>query len=322
MHYYAFVNICIINLILFINILSKNKKMLNRFFIFGFVQFFAYLPGLITFIVQSLRVSMGFWINVEFPQVIIESLTFYFGGQIAEKNFPMWFFLVLVFAIEIITLFVVNIIKSKKENKEVFCKLVTFISFSISILVLFWILSLKLEVFVTRYMIPMFAIFALAFAFLLDYNKNKIINISIICFLCITSFLNVSILYDKNYDITNENIYKIIDENIQNGDVIVFTNVGVGSVIVTKYPENTAYFYNKDNWFVEKAYSAYSPTMKVIYNLNEIEVVEGRIWLVDNFDDSVYDCYKNENTDFEVVLDTQEHYKYADYLFKIRIIEP
>ena len=57
-----------------------------------------------------------------------------------------------------------------------------------------------------------------------------------------------------NYDYSNQEPIKYLNENVKEGDTIVYADFGGGSVVAVQFADNQVYFYNADNWGVEEAY--------------------------------------------------------------------
>ena len=75
MHYYALAAAGIMNLGLIIYIIRKKEEfsadIIKKFIIVEVAQVLLYLPWFVCFVMQALRVGSGFWITIEFPQILI-----------------------------------------------------------------------------------------------------------------------------------------------------------------------------------------------------------------------------------------------------------
>ena len=97
--------------------------------------------------------------------------------------------------------------------------------------------------------------------------------------LCIA---NSVAFYNENYNKNNLEPEQYVNEDIQNGDIFVYSDMGVGGIFAVKYQENQQYFYNQYNWTVETAYEAYSPQMTTVRDLDSVlEGYSGRMWIID-----------------------------------------
>ena len=81
-HYFALFTIGIINILLLFFIIREKKELLKRWFIYGAIQIICYLPGALIFFMQSSRVANGFWISVQYPDIITQIIEFFFLDSI------------------------------------------------------------------------------------------------------------------------------------------------------------------------------------------------------------------------------------------------
>lgn len=130
---------------------------------------------------------------------------------------------------------------------------------------------------------------------------------------------NVGMIKD-NYSSSNLEPINYMKENIQKGDTIVFTKVGVGSVAAIHLEENQVYFYNEENWGVEEAYKAFKPNYETVITKEFLEVEPNRIWVVDeawgNAVENIFD-----NTDYQKISEEEFYTEYHDYAYKITLVE-
>ena len=92
-HYYALMTAGIINIYLLIYLISKSvkEKKFNKnligFIISGLLQVFLYSPWIICLLSQVKEVSKGFWINLKFPDTIIQFFVFQFVGNLENTKY-------------------------------------------------------------------------------------------------------------------------------------------------------------------------------------------------------------------------------------------
>ena len=111
-----------------------------------------------------------------------------------------------------------------------------------------------------------------------------------------------------------------LNENVQEGDTIVYADFGGGSVVAVQFADNQVYFYNEDNWGVEEAYKAFGPNYEVAVTKDFIGNCSNRIWFVDNAYNSVTDEIF-EGTGYNKVSEKDFFTKYHDYSYKIILLE-
>lgn len=299
-HYFALFTIGIINILMLIYIIKNKKELLKNWFIFGAIQILAYIPGLVIFIKQSLRVAGGFWISVTYPNVFMEIVEFLFKDSI-NSGLPS------IFGLFVFVYMILRVHKEYLNNKEEI-KSVTIGLLVCGLVILVTLLvSFYRAVFIPRYMIPMCGLAIFALATILAKENSKLIKV-IIC----TGLVGLSIwsgyTYMKEaYDVRNQEPLDYIRAEIKEGDIIIYKEIGIGSITALEFTDNAQYFYNKDCWSVEDAYKAFAPQMSTIRTLEEIENYTGRIWIIDNKSNFTYNCIEEiDGTSIE--LDKKEFY--------------
>lgn len=284
-HYFALIAICVINLILLVAIIKARKKELI-WILTGCLQFIFYLPGMIIFLKQALRVSAGFWISIKYPDIFKDILVFNYTGNLVGKE---WKAVILIFAVSVTIFVIYRIIKyfidckKNNNNKDNYMNIAILgLVIYIFVIAIALIASCITPIFTTRYTIPIFGTLTIFIAYIVSQDKYKLIRTigaSVIAVLCIANFVA---FYNENYNENNLKPEQYVNENIQDGDIFVYSDMGVGGIFAVKYPENSQYFYNKYNWTVETAYEAYSPQMTTTRDLDGVlKDYSGRIWIID-----------------------------------------
>lgn len=299
-HYFALFTIGIINILMFVYIIRNKRELLKKWFVFGAIQIILYIPGLWIFIKQSLRVAKGFWISVTYPDIFTQIIEFFFKDTI-KSGLPS------ILGLFIFVYMILRVHKEYLNNKKEIKPATTGLIVCGLVVLVTLLVSFYRPVFIPRYMIPMSPLLIFAFATILAKEDKKIIK-AIVCIGLIGMFAWNGYTYLKtSYDPKNQEPIEYIRDQIKEGDIIIYKEIGIGSLVAIEFPENNQYFYNKDYWSVEEAYKAFSPQMKTVRDLNEIENYSGRIWVIDNKDSFTYNCiYNMEGT--EVKLDKKEFY--------------
>ena len=113
---------------------------------------------------------------------------------------------------------------------------------------------------------------------------------------------------------------KYIEENIQEGDTIAFSNLGGGFVAAIHFVDNQVYFYNPENWGVEEAYKAFGPNYETCVTKDFVQDCSNRVWVIDDINESIYEeLFKDNN--YKKVKEKEFFTKYHDYNYKITLIE-
>lgn len=294
-HYYGLMFAGIINVILFIYLLKNRKgknKDLKIFIIQAVVECLLYVPWLYYFIKQLTSVGGGYWIKLEFPDTLYNVLGIQYMGSLSNI-FGFCFAICLYIYLGFV------IYRCKKErisvknarNSLLLYVLIVFIAF---------LISLKSPILYPRYLMTITGLLIFFIADIMAKEKSKYITIEICIIIFVTSLISNINIINNNYDNTNMKQIEYLEENIKDDDIIVYSDIGNGSVFAVYFKDNKQYFYNGDHWNVEEAYKAYGPQMETVEDLDFLKDYKGRIWIIDSIDSSFYnDKFKTD--DYKVI---------------------
>lgn len=316
-HYYGVMAAGIINIALFIYFMRRKDirgKYLPKFLIAGFAQFALYLPWIFNFIKQLKNVAGGFWISFEFPGTLFNVFQFQYVGNLDARVGLIFGYTLFLFAWYLFK-------KSKKENEDVKPgKWAICIYFAVILAAL--VLSLKTPILYPRYLFTItgLLIFFLSYFFAKQKNTNSVI---ILCAILIgLSIISNVRFIDTNYYKNNTKPIEYLTENIKEDDIIVYQNpeLGTGSVAAVNFLNTKQYFYNSENWNVEKAYQAYAPNMEIITSLDSLKDYKGRIWILDSSDYRLSnEILSKYNATF--VSTNKFETKYQNYCYNVILLE-
>lgn len=317
MHYYALMCAGIMNLGLIIYVITKRKeiekKQLIKFFVVEAIQVLLYLPWLFIFIRQATRVGSGFWITVEYPQILIDVLNFQFKGNLEQLIPTIFAGILMAYVIYVI---IKNIIKKEK----IWVGIIPLVIY-LSIIIIAAIISIKSPILYARYLFPITGLLIFAISYFMAKDNNKYI-IGIVCIvILIMSAMNFISVIKENYDKTNTEPISYLKDNLKPDDIIAYTDIVNGGVVASLIDSNKQYFLNVDNWSIEEAYKAYAPQMGIAYKFEDLEnLANGRIVIVDPEDDRLYNNLK-ESGKYKEVSSKSFKTKYKNYTYHIRILE-
>ena len=317
MHYYALLAAGIINLGLIIYVIRNKdkfeKKIIRSFVIVEAAQVILYLPWFVFFVAQALRVGSGFWITLEFPQIIYDILDFQFKGSLSQ-GIPLAVSILLY----IYLLYIINKKKRKKEDIKV-----GLIPVGIYILIIIGValVSRITPILYARYLFTITGLLIFTICYFLAKENNKFI-IGLICgAVLILSMYNLVENVKTNYDESNQAPISYLKENLQPDDIMIYSDMGNGGVAATLVSENKQYFVNLGNWSIEDAYKAYAPQMGVVSTINQaLEKATGRIFIVDTGDFTLYNQIKDDSRYRTVSIEKFEA-KYHNYIYNMVILE-
>lgn len=318
-HYYGLMLAGIINLLLFIFLVKNRKERKNdliKFIVTAAIQVVLYVPWLVCFLIQLKNVSSGFWISLSFPGTLYEILTMQYKG-----NLPFQPIILTTIFYSYITYLVV---KTNKEDRKpaTWCFM---IYIAIILIALFVSLCMQSVILLYRYLLIITGIFIFALAFFIA-KETKIWRTMTICaIILIMSIYSNVISIKEAYNNENREFVTYIDSQIQDGDIIIYSNAINGAVVTTEISQkhdNISYFYDKENWNVEEAYKAFAPYMEIKDTLNEIlDNYSGRVWIIEagNTHDLLNEIAEKYN--INKIEDRQFTNKYKNYQYTIELIE-
>jgi len=279
MHYYGLMAVAIINIMILIYYI-KNRLKLKKWYVMGAIQILAYLPGLYVFFVQFMQ-SNGSWIKINFG-TIFDTISFHFVGTPQSDiivNSPSYLIpLCLGFCIYAIFGFLV--VRMNKNNKEEAKPVVLSLIVYFGVILAFLVVSIFKPIFYVRYSIVSYGLLLFAFAYLLERYNKTYVKILIIVVMLGLSVARAVPIYQDNYDVSNTTIDDYLKANLKDGDIILFDTPGAFAVSV-KYQNVPTYFYNAENWDIQKAYQAFGSKVTILSNLDTIKNYTGRIWVID-----------------------------------------
>ena len=179
---------------------------------------------------------------------------------------------------------------------------------------------MKTSILYYRYLFVITGLYIFAVSFILGKEENKIEIVAILSVIAILGVYNNIVMMKDNYDYSNQEPIKYLNENVKEGDTIVYADFGGGSVVAVQFADNQVYFYNADNWGVEEAYKAFGPNYEVKVTKDFIDNCSNRVWFVDNIYNSVADEVF-EGKGYNKVSEKEFSTKYHDYSYKIVLLE-
>jgi len=271
---------------------------------------------LIVFLKQALRVSGGFWIKVKYPDVILDILSFNFTGMIESKIIKAIIFIV---ASLLIVYIAINIIKNKKKDKNI-SVCIWAISIYFGVIILSLLLSFVTDIFTTRYTLPMIGLLVFAISYVCSLENKKWVLISFMSIIVILFGISTYNVYLENYDNSNKKLEDEINNVVQEGDIFIYREIGAGSVVAIKYPNNKQYYYNAYHWTVEEAYKAYAPQMETVEDLSVLDNIKGRIIVIDDGSTALYDELKEKENIETIKKPEKINMKYKNLNYTISIL--
>lgn len=317
-HYYGLMAAGLINLFLFISFIKNKKfKELKCIVVLGIVQVIAYVPWLMYLISQISHVSKGFWIGFEFPDTIFELIGCQMNGTLNSTGI-----LAIGFTVNVLLFIYLAVVffKTRKENNYKAVKFATLVYVAVFLAAFLLKYLVKTNILYYRYLFVITGLYIFVLSDILAKSKNKYILGLIIAITIALGTANNIIQIQDNYAKGNTDEIKYLQENIQKDDVLVYSNIGNGSIFASNFLNNKQYFYNGADWGVEEAYKAWAPQMETWITTDFLKHCSGRIWIIDSQDNGLYNELFN-NEDFKFVSTKKFEQKYQNYIYNITLVE-
>lgn len=317
-HYYGLMAAGLINVFLLIYFI-KNKKWneLKWLICFGIIQVIAYIPWLMCLLSQISHVSKGFWIGFTFPDTIFELIGCQMNGTRNSTGI-----LAIGFVVNLLLFIYLGIVWNKNKEKNDFkaAKLAILVYVSVFVAALLLRFVVKTHILYYRYLFVITGLYIFAVSDILAKSNNKYM-IAIICAVVLAlGTANNIVQIQDNYAKGNRDQIKYVKANIQKDDVLVYSNIGNGSIFASNFTENKQYFYNGADWGVEEAYKAWAPQMETDITTDFLENCTGRVWIIDSQDNGFYnELFNNEN--FKFISTKYFEQKYQNYIYNITLVE-
>lgn len=321
LHYYGLMAAGLINIILLVYlIVKKRKKGIIFILAFGLVQGVAYIPWIMKLLSQMGHVSNGFWIGFTFPKTLMELVSCQLAGQVRTGNYKE-LIIPTIFTVALYAYIIYKICKfiKEKQNLKPFLWSVGVYFLVIMAAVIITII-LKTSIVYYRYLFVITGLYIFAISFILGKEKNNICVIAVFTVIAGLGIYNNVIMISDNYSSSNREVINYMQENIQEGDSIVYKEISVGSIPAIHFKDNQNYFYNEENWGVEEAYRAFEPNYSTETTKDFIEECSNRIWVIDTTWGNTTQKI-TENTEYKVISQKEFYTAYHDYHYKITLIE-
>lgn len=314
-HYYGLMAAGLIHVIMLINFIKNHRSQsIKRIILFGIALIALYIPWIVYFIGQLQHVSEGFWIGFEFPDTIIELLSYQYIGNL---NYYVGFAISILLYIYL----GVQLHKIKKDKVDILpVKLSIGIYLAVIIAAIVITVLAKTSILFYRYLFVITGLYIFTLSFILSKSKNKKIIIAICIITTILAIVSNIIMVKINYSEKNGKSIEYLKNNIKQNDVIVYTDIGTGSIIAVNFKENKQYYYNEQDWGVQEAYKAFGPQMDTYITSDFIKELSGRIWIVDGVYDECYQKYFN-NEQYKFINQQSFSDKYHEYNYTITLVE-
>ena len=314
-HYYGLMAAGLINLFLLIYFIKNKKwKELKNQIVIGIIQVALYIPWLIYLLAQMKHVSKGFWIDSE-QNKLLQIVGFQMEGIM-----NVW----VGFITNILLIILLAVIAYKKRKDKTLDWKPVIYSIAIYLSVIFAALIitvvLKTSILYYRYLFVITGLYIFVISYILSKENNIYLILSVCSIILVLGITNSVIQITENYDESNGKQIEYLKENIEEGDVLVYSNIGNGSVFASNFLNNKQYFYNQEDWGVVEAYKVWSPQMETCITTDFLENCTGRIWIIDSEGNGFFNELFN-NEDYKHISTEVFETEYREYTYNITLVE-
>lgn len=309
-HYYGLMAAGIINICLLIYFIKKKrKKDIIKIIAFGGIQAVSYIPWLMYFVSQLKNISHGFWIGFTFPDTIIECLSYQLIGNL---NY------IVGFIISILLYGFLTIRFCRYKGDKTPAKLALLIYLLVIIAAIVMTIILHSSILYYRYLFIITGLYIFTISFILSKEKNLKMTVVICIIILVMSVVSNIKMIRANYDDSNMKQYEYLEENLEQGDVIIYDNMG-NATIGVYFSEYKQYFYNPENWGVEEAYKAFGENFEIVINEEFVNRLPNRIWIIDDSSKKLYHSVF-ENTEYTIISEKMFYTEYHKYQYNIILL--
>lgn len=314
-HYYGLMVAGLINVVMLFNFIkNRRSQSVKRILIFGIIQAILYIPWLMYFVSQLKHITKGFWIGFEFPNTLMELLSYQYIGNL---NYYLGFAVSIILYIYL----GVKIHKLKKAKENIMpIKLSIGIYLAVILAALVVTALARTSILYYRYLFVITGLYIFTLSFIISKEQNKKIVIAVCLITAILGISSNLIMTKDNYSSKNMKQIEYLNSNIQEGDLIVYTDIGAGSVIAVNFPNNKQYYYNIEDWGVQEAYKAFGPQMDTYITADFMNELSGRIWIIDGWSDSCYQSLFN-NEEYKYISQESFETDYQGDHYVITLVE-
>ncbi len=316
LHYFGVISVFIINLGLLIHLMRRRrafKRDARAFWIQAVAQVAAYFPWLFALVSQLSVVSNTYWVNFKFPDTLIAlmrypfitmQIDFAWSGDYGPA-FRVIVSIIVILAVLLLIFIVLrlrqSIIRFRSRSRSTmhnspwwrrawrfivmpehlpgFLGLAVYFGlFAIAALASVLMHSLMLYF---RYMFCAIGPLLFSLVWMLHrIDSNKIIAAS--CGLLLTmSLLNEALIVNDDYSPDNQAPMEYLEDNVQDGDLVLSSDIGVMGVTAVELPNIHQCYLNwqQGNWGL--AYEAYYPTLEEIPGWEcKLDDFHGTFWVL------------------------------------------
>nr|WP_122013083.1 glycosyltransferase family 39 protein [Maliibacterium massiliense] len=273
-HYFALFSVMAINFLLLIAVVRK-KTGLKSWFICAAVQIALYAPGLLLFVRQSLQVAGNYWITIDYPNILLETMCFPFGennpGSIA-----------LFFPWAVCTYMLLRVHQYRRAKTPGILPAAAALAAGALVVSGALMISEVRPIYVARYMMPFIALPLFTFAFLLAHeHRRAVVALMAAGVLLLYGTYQAKLLFE-GYSSWNEAPIAYIQQVGGPDDISVTGELRTGGIAAILHPQPGRQYYYSQGQADEQIRQAEVMQLAPIDNLDALSDVKGQIIVIDS----------------------------------------
>lgn len=286
-HHFALAAICFVNLFLMVAvILKKEKRAVISYLVAAVCQLAGFVPGALV-LLHQVRMGGAAGIYIEWNRVLFDTLAFPFLGDMrvnASGSFGSYYGALVAVGILFFGGTLWGLLWLRTKGRDNSRAAITSYCLFFAVIAASLIVSLiKRPIYLERYTMVMYTFAVIPAAYVLSEigfkrkTVGRAVKSAVVAVLLAVCIVRAVPVYSTSYSPTNLDCRRWMDENLREGDKVVFDEIG-GFTLSIYHPEYEHYFYNKGLWDVEDAYRAFG-NVRVVRELSDFEDYEGRVWV-------------------------------------------
>jgi ABC-type xylose transport system permease subunit/uncharacterized protein (DUF2141 family) len=283
LHYYALMAVFFINMFLAIWIILKKRELLKTYIIVTSAIVLSYLPWLVFFIGQAIKVNRAFWvIPFQTSTILLSFLQNFYYKNFSPIEGAIFFIGCLALFLLVLTV-VAALIKSliKKETQN-FTAIFYLTSIYISTIVTAILISITIKpILYPRYMIVCSGLLITLFSIGINSIRGKVFRTAIILLFVFLNITTIKNVYTEQFNGSFREVKRRINGSIKPGDLVITSDCHCVSPAIYYLPE-TSHFLHVNN--IEKkwefTFDSMRPHLLEETNINNVLKKYKSFWII------------------------------------------
>lgn len=242
-HYFSFVSVIWIGVILFFFIVVRKRKLFKAFAVSTITQIILYIPWMSPMFSQIKRVRADYWIQPITPETVWGYFKWTFGLQLVP-----YVEYIFTAGLVVIGLRLIYLLLKKKYSYMPALAAMLIPALTCLLGILLSVMPGKSPIYRDQYIFPALGLLALFFAITVK-DLNRIVLTIICAFLLFVGAVQYKEVYRQEYKSTYlVQTRKFFNENIKDDDILMYTWDIYGFIYRYYFPDNNVVFMDDFDW--------------------------------------------------------------------------